>query len=85
MLNKLRQALTEALDFQARVWVVSVSAGEHKGESYVVNEDGFKEPMQWMKSKGYSQAMIDMIDKMPRSQVKEFQLEAVTHQLMRVK
>jgi hypothetical protein len=85
MLKKLKQALVEALDFQARVWVVSVSAGEHKGESYVVNEDAFKEPMQWMKSKGYSAVMIEQIELMQRSQVKEFELSSVKHRLLRVK
>lgn len=75
----------DVLDFQSRVWVVSVYAGEHKGESYVVNEDSFSEPMQWMKCKGYSTEMIEQIDKMQRSQVKEFELEKVKHRLMRVK
>lgn len=75
----------DVLDFQSRVWVVSVYAGEHKGESYVVNEDSFSEPMQWMKRKGYTEAMIEQIDKMQRSQVKEFELENVKHRLMRVK
>jgi len=85
MFNKLKASLLDVLDFQSRVWVVSVFAGEHKGESYVVNEDSFTEPMQWMKGKGYSELMIQQIEKMPRSQVKEFELETVKHRLMRVK
>ncbi|MEL7290374.1 MAG: hypothetical protein AAGJ78_04335 [Pseudomonadota bacterium] len=85
MFNKLKASLLDVLDFQSRVWVVSVFAGEHKGESYVVNEDSFTEPMQWMKGKGYSERMIQQIEKMPRSQVKEFELETVKHRLMRVK
>lgn len=75
----------DVLDFQSRVWVVSVYAGEHKGESYVVNEDSFSEPMQWMKRKGYTDTMIEQIEKMQRSQVKEFELAKVKHRLMRVK
>lgn len=85
LLKKLKTAFVEALDFQSRIWVVSVYEGEHKGESYVVNEDGFSEPMQWMKRKGYSAAMIEQIEIMRCSQVKEFELEAVKHRLMRVK
>ncbi len=85
MLNKLKKAILEVLDFQSRVWVVSVFAGEHKGESYVVNEDSFSQPMQWMKRKGYSEEMIEQINKMQRSQVKDFELEAVKHRLLRVK
>jgi len=45
ILNKLKQTIGEVLDFQARVWVVNVYASEHKGESYVVNEDSFSEPL----------------------------------------
>ncbi|NOH78366.1 hypothetical protein F0231_01275 [Vibrio sp. RE86] len=85
LLNRIKTGLIDVLDFQSRVWVVSVYAGEHKGESYVVNEDSFSEPMQWMKRKGYTEAMIEQIDKMQRSQVKEFELENVKHRLMRVK
>lgn len=85
MLKKLKASLLDVLDFQSRVWVVNVFAGEHRGESYVVNEDSFTEPMQWMKGKGYSERMIQQIEKMPRSQVKEFELETVKHRLMRVK
>jgi hypothetical protein len=41
--------------------------------------------MQWMKRKGYSHTMIEQIELMKRSQVKEFELEKVKHRLMRVK
>lgn len=43
ILRKVTRNISEVLDFQARVWVVNVYAGEHKGESYVVNEDSFSE------------------------------------------
>jgi len=85
LLSRIKSGLMDVLDFQSRVWVVSVYAGEHKGESYVVNEDSFSEPMQWMKRKGYTNTMIEQIEKMQCSQVKEFELEKVKHRLMRVK
>ncbi|UPQ89321.1 hypothetical protein [Vibrio sinaloensis] len=85
MLKKLKASLLDVLDFQSRVWVVNVFAGEHRGEPYVVNEDSFAEPMQWMKRKGYSQTMIEKIEKMQRSQVMEFELGTVKHRLLRVK
>ena len=85
LLNRVKSQLFEVLDFQSRVWVVSVYQGVHKGESYVVNEDSFSEPMQWMKRKGYSAVMIEQVDQMRRSQVEEFELEDVKHRLMRVK
>lgn len=83
--QRIKLALLDMLDFQLRVWVVSVYAGEHKGESYIVNEDSFSEPMQWMKRKGYSDTMIGQIEQMKRSEVQEFDLESVKHRLMRVK
>ncbi|MCK6262965.1 hypothetical protein KP803_06690 [Vibrio sp. ZSDE26] len=85
MLSKIKTALAEALDFQSRLWVVNVFTGDNKGESFVVNEDSFKEPLQWMKRKGYSVIMLEKVDHMQRSQVIEFELETVKHRLMRVK
>ncbi|WP_295894446.1 hypothetical protein [uncultured Vibrio sp.] len=85
MLNRIQEALKKALDFQSRLWVVNVYAGESKGESFVINEDSFAEPLQWMKRKGYDDYMLQKVDAMQRSQVIEFSLEAVQHRLMRVK
>ncbi|MCC4223050.1 MAG: hypothetical protein AAGJ90_02650 [Pseudomonadota bacterium] len=85
ILDTIKQAIGEVLDFHARVWVVNVYAGEHKGESYVVNEDSFSEPLQWMKKKGYKDPMLTKVESMKRSQVIEFDLGSVKHRLMRVK
>ncbi|EJL6784281.1 hypothetical protein KI701_13390 [Vibrio sp. D415a] len=85
ILNKIAKVMSEVLDFQARVWVVNVYSGEHKGESYVVNEDTFSVPLQWMKKKGYQESMLNKVEAMKRSQVLEFDLGLVKHRLMRVK
>ncbi|MGF1698590.1 hypothetical protein L4D20_13810 [Vibrio kyushuensis] len=85
MLSRVKAAIAETLDFQSRLWVVNVFTGDNKGESFVVNEDGFNEPLQWMKRKGYSTLMLEQVDDMRRSQVIEFELESVKHRLMRVK
>ena len=85
ILDKIKQAIGDVLDFHARVWVVNVYTGEHKGESYVVNEDSFSEPLQWMKKKGYKDPMLTKVESMKRSQVIEFDLGSVKHRLMRVK
>ncbi|MEQ3491276.1 hypothetical protein [Vibrio sp. SSH13-20] len=85
ILSRLKQSFGEVLDFQARVWVVNVYAGEYKGESYVVNEDSFSEPLQWMKKKGYKGPMLTKVESMKRSQIIEFDLGSVKHRLMRVK
>ncbi|TOF36082.1 hypothetical protein CGJ24_16280 [Vibrio parahaemolyticus] len=85
LFQKFTQVMSEILDFQARVWIVYVYAGEHKGESYVVNEDTFSEPLQWMKKKGYQESMLNKVEAMKRSQILEFDLGRVKHRLMRVK
>ncbi|HHF3254899.1 TPA: hypothetical protein ACPJ2K_002115 [Vibrio alginolyticus] len=85
LFQKFTQVMSEVLDFQARVWVVNVYTGEHKGESYVVNEDAFSVPLQWMKKKGYQESMLNKVEAMKRSQVLEFDLGLVKHRLMRVK
>ncbi|MHC6801700.1 hypothetical protein ACYTR9_15380 [Vibrio antiquarius] len=85
ILRKITRNISEVLDFQARVWVVNVYAGERKGESYVVNEDSFSEPLQWMKKKGYHTSMLRLVESMKRSQIIEFDLGHVKHRLMRVK
>ncbi|YCO01781.1 hypothetical protein ACB087_02445 [Vibrio sp. VNB-15] len=85
ILDKFKQTISEVLDFQARVWVVNVYAGGHKGESFVVNEDSFTEPLQWMKKKAYTEAMLIKVETMKRSQIIEFDLGSMKHRLMRVK
>lgn len=85
LFHKVKQFVQENLDFQGRVWVVNVFEGPHKGESFIVNEDSFQRPYQWMKNKGYSDEMIAKIDSMARSQVSIFNLGEVKHRLMRVK
>ncbi|WP_229608253.1 hypothetical protein [Vibrio parahaemolyticus] len=85
LFQKFTQVMSEILDFQARVWIVNVYAGEHKGESYVVNEDTFSEPLQWMKKKGYQESMLNKVEAMKRSQILGFDLGRVKHRLMRVK
>ena len=85
MFSELKRTIAGILDFKTRVWVVNVYAGKHKGESYVVNEDSFTEPLQWMKNKGYKDSMLTKVESMKHSQVIEFDLGSVKHRLMRVK
>jgi len=88
--RKLIQAFQEAQEFQQRVWIVSIQKGaKQQGgvlhDTYVVNEDGFDIPMQWMNNKGYSADSIKKVDKMSRSQVITIILGNYQHSLMRVK
>ncbi|CAE6903129.1 hypothetical protein ACOMICROBIO_FLGHMIGD_01581 [Vibrio sp. B1FLJ16] len=85
LLKKIQNTLSEVLDFQSRIWVVNVYGGPQKGESFIVNEDSFSAPLQWMKRKGYNTAMLQQVETMERSQILEFDLDDVQHRLMRVK
>ncbi|AXY03677.1 hypothetical protein D1115_22600 (plasmid) [Vibrio alfacsensis] len=85
LLTKLRKAIIDGLDFRARMWVVHVYRGQSRGESFVVNEDSFSAPLQWMKRKGYNDSMLKQVETMKCSQILEFDLGNIQHQLMRVK
>ncbi len=85
LLTKLRIAVIDNLDFRARMWVVHIYTGQSKGDSFVVNEDSFSTPLQWMKNKGYNDSMLKQVDAMKCSQIVEFDLGDIQHQLMRVK
>ncbi|MEH0664405.1 hypothetical protein H4F18_10405 [Vibrio scophthalmi] len=80
-----KSELREVLEFQSRVWVVNVFSGRNKGEAFIVNEDSFNEPMQWMKRKGYPSEQLARVSEMKRSQVLEIELSNVKHRVMRVK
>lgn len=84
-LSKIRSFFAEVMDFGSRVWVVSVQSGKGKGESYIVNEDSFNEPLSWMKRKGFNNAMLERVEKMNRSQTLDFELKEITYRLLRVK
>ncbi|GMQ47114.1 hypothetical protein [Vibrio sp. 10N] len=85
MFKKLLQSLSDAVEFRSRIWVVHISESFLKDQSFVVNEDQFSSPLSWMKSRGYSQNMLDKVETMRRSQVLVVELGETTHQLMRVK
>jgi len=88
--GKFVQAFQDAQEFQQRIWVVSIQkGGERQGsafnDTYVINEDGFDSPMQWMNNKGYTAENIEKVDNMQCSQVVTVEFENYQHSLMRVK
>ncbi|MGB5445130.1 MAG: hypothetical protein WBM99_06440 [Psychromonas sp.] len=87
--KKFIQAFQETQEFQQRVWVVSIAKNEQQGgtlqNTYIINEDGFDRPMQWMNNKGYSPESIHKVDKMGRSQVVTVVAGSYLHSLLRVK
>ncbi|MDL5025758.1 hypothetical protein L4C44_00600 [Vibrio satsumensis] len=82
---KLKSYFSELLDFQSRIWVVHIFEDSFTDQSFVINEDGFKEPLEWMKKRAYQAAMLERVEKMKISQVIEIQFEGKMHRLMRVK
>lgn len=71
-------------EFQQRIWVVSIIKDAYT-DTFIVNEDSFEEPMQWMLRKGYSADLLQRVNEMRRSQVIQLELGDVSHRLMRVK
>ncbi|NIY92595.1 hypothetical protein HCZ28_09960 [Vibrio diazotrophicus] len=77
--------IVRALDFQSRIWVIRISESRLKDESFVINEDSFQEPLQWMKRRNYTPVMLEQVEDMQRSQVRIFHFDHQTHHLLRVK
>ncbi|MEZ8789418.1 hypothetical protein AB6D73_19380 [Vibrio splendidus] len=82
---KLKSYFNELLDFQSRIWVVHIFEDSITDQSFVINEDGFKESLEWMKKRAYQTAMLERVEKMKISQVIDIQFEDKMHRLMRVK
>ncbi len=85
LLTKLKHFFQDVLDFQSRIWVITISGGGLKEESFVINEDSFKEPLQWMKRKSYSEEMLQRVENMKLSQIQIFHVGDLEHRLLRVK
>ncbi len=84
-LSRIKRAISEVIDFRSRVWVVRVSESRLKDESFIINEDSFQEPLQWMKRRNYSPVMLEQVEAMQCSQVRIFNIGYQTHRLLRVK
>ncbi len=82
---RIKSAVLNVLDFRSRIWVVRISETRLKDESFIINEDSFQEPLQWMKRRHYSLSMLDEVEHMQRSQVRIFHIGQQTHRLLRVK
>ena len=61
----LLNQLSEILEFQQRIWVVSI-CNSSATDTFIVNEDSFHEPMQWMMRKGYTEDMLQKINKLAK-------------------
>ena len=88
--QKFTLLCSQTQQFQDRVWIVSIQqkTGQKSNlfnDTFVVSEDSFDKPMQWMEKQGYlPETMVD-VDNMQRSQALKIELENSSHSLMRVK
>lgn len=84
------QFCSQTQQYQDRVWIVSIQQknGQNShlfNDTFVVSEDSFDNPMQWMEKQGYQPEIINNVDNMQRSQTIKIELESSLHSLMRVK
>ena len=84
-INQIKTAIGEVIEFQSRIWIINIHEGTLNDESFIINEDSFQEPMQWMVKRQYSTEMIEKVDTMRRSQVIVLTLNNIEHRLIRVK
>lgn len=87
---KFKQACANLQEFQERIWIVSIQKNSGiqnslLNDTFLVSEDSFDHPMQWMEKQGYQVEMIKNVDNMKRSQAIQIQLENSHHSLIRVK
>ncbi|RYU47918.1 hypothetical protein ERW51_02280 [Aliivibrio finisterrensis] len=84
-INQIKIAIGEVIEFQSRIWVINIHEGTLNDESFIINEDSFQEPMQWMVKRQYTTEMIGRVDAMKRSQVLVLTFNNTEHRLIRVK
>ncbi|OCH16762.1 hypothetical protein A6E05_02730 [Aliivibrio sp. 1S165] len=84
-ISQITTSMSEVLEFQSRIWIINIHEGTLNDESFVINEDNFQTPMQWMVKRQYSTEMIEKVDAMRRSQIIVLILNNVEHRLIRVK
>ncbi|MGF1864131.1 hypothetical protein L4D15_02475 [Enterovibrio norvegicus] len=85
MNQKLAGKLKQSSEFRERMWIVNVRESTLKNEAFVVSEDSFSEPMQWMRRQNYSEYMIDELNQLRLSQSINFTVGNAEHCILRVK
>lgn len=79
------QQLLAQLDSKKRIWIVQVDEGGLKNQSFIVDEDNFQQPMEWMLNKHYSATDLENVNNMKCSEVCTVTLAAAKHSLIRAK
>ncbi|MDD1796156.1 hypothetical protein LRP50_23830 [Enterovibrio sp. ZSDZ42] len=83
--NNLIGKLHRTSEFQQRMWIVNVRENTLNNDTFVISEDSFSEPMQWMKRHNYDDYMIDELDQLKLSESATFKIGNTEHCLFRVK
>ncbi|CZF81839.1 hypothetical protein GCE9029_02860 [Grimontia celer] len=88
-LTKMHDSLTGTLnnmvEFRERMWIVNVREAEKSSESFVISEDNFREPMEWMIDQNYSSEMLERLESLKLSESIRFTVGGAEHCLFRVK
>ncbi|NRB80356.1 MAG: hypothetical protein HRU38_17100 [Saccharospirillaceae bacterium] len=83
--NYFSQQLLAQLDSKKRIWIVQVDEGGLKNQSFIVDEDNFQHPMEWMLNKHYSVTDLENVANMKRAEVISVKLTNAKHSLIRAK
>ena len=83
--QRLSQRLLTQLDSKKRLWIVHVDEGGLKNQSFIVDEDNFEKPMEWMLNKHYSVTDLENVNNMKRAEVYSVKLANAKHSLIRAK
>ncbi|PKH06962.1 hypothetical protein [Moritella sp. Urea-trap-13] len=79
------QRLLAQLDSKQRLWIVQVDEGGLKNQSFIVDEDNFQQPMDWMLKRHYSVTDLENVNNMKRAEVVSIKLANAKHSLIRAK
>ncbi|AMG29296.1 hypothetical protein AL542_02335 [Grimontia hollisae] len=81
----LSETLKDLSEYQERVWIVSIRDNLLLNDSFVVSEDTFREPMDWMIDQGYPDDVLEALEYQKLSQTISVKVGNVEHCIMRVK
>jgi hypothetical protein len=85
LFNYVSRLLLAQLDSKKRLWIVQVDEGGLKNQSFIVDEDSFQQPMDWMLNRHYSATDLENVDNMKRAEVVRVKLANAKHSLIRAK
>lgn len=85
LFSYVSRLLLAQLDSKKRLWIVQVDEGGLKNQSFIVDEDNFQQPMDWMLNRHYSVTDLENVNNMKRAEVVSVKLANAKHSLIRAK